>query len=181
MRRRRKRNRNKRDLKKHLRRREAALDFQLRRFLAGYDPTQPLEKGDGEPGENFRLLLRLRWLIHTFIYVRLELAPWWGNRRRFLEHFDVDEVRVREDGVELLGDMVWWAQGREATGEWWPADHEPHRAGFYKVLLRGVPGGGCWVMEPVRVSMRLADAPWRNASYEFEFGRGSTYLKFKSR
>ncbi|HEX8285631.1 MAG TPA: hypothetical protein VF588_19910 [Pyrinomonadaceae bacterium] len=180
MRRRRKwRKASKRDLKKHLRRREAALDVWLRRFLAGYDPARPLDNGEGEGGENFRLLLRLRWLIFTFIYVRLELSPWWGGRRRFLEHFDVDEVRVEGQSVELVGDMVWWAEGPEAAGEWWPPDHEPRRTGVYKVKIRGDLGGGRWVVEPVRVRMSAARVPWRNASYEIEFGRGSTYLKIR--
>jgi hypothetical protein len=182
--RRRKRLRSKRSLKKHLRQREAALDRLLRHFLANFDPTRPLDEGYKDPGENFRLLLRLRWLIFTFIHVRLELTHWWGNRKRFLEHFDVDEVRVGDGYVELVGDMVWWAQGREAEGEWWPADHEPHGTGFYKVKLRGDLDGGFgafWVVEPVRVRMRVAEVPWRNAAYEIEFGRGSTYLKIKSR
>jgi hypothetical protein len=169
----------KRDLKKHLRRREAALDRWLRRFLAGYDPALPLDNGEGDGGENFRLLLRLRWLIFTFIHVRLELTPWWGGRRRFLEHFDVDEVKIEGESVELVGDMVWWAEGREAVGEWWPADHEPHRTAVYKVKIRGDLDGGFWVVEPVRVRMSVARAAWRHAAYEIEFGRGSTYLKIK--
>lgn len=166
--------RSRRHLKKHLRRREAELARRLRRFLEGYDPSKP---HDDERGENFRLLLRLRWLVFTFIYVRLRLAPWWSNRRRFLEHFDVDEVKVEGGGVELSGDMVWWAEGRDAAGEWWPPDHEPHPTGVYKVKIRGDLGGGHWVLEPVRVRMRLPSAPWRGAPYEIEFGRGSTYLK----
>jgi hypothetical protein len=181
MRRRRKQIRSRRNLKKYLRRREAGLDRWLRRFIEGYDPAQPLDNGEGEKGENFRLLLRLRWLIFSFIYVRLRLTPWWGNRRRFLEHFDVDEVKIEGGCVELAGDMVWWAEGREASGEWWPADHEPHRTGVYKVKIRGDLDGGYWVLEPVKVRMRVAEAPWRNAAYEIEFGRGSTYLKIKSR
>jgi hypothetical protein len=178
--RRHKRRLGRRDLKKHLRRREAALDVWLRRFLAGYDPARPLDPDEGGE-ENFRLLLRLRWLIFTFIHVRLELTPWWGNRGRFLEHFDVDEVRVGGGVVELFGDMVWWARGREAAGEWWPPDHEPRPTGVYKVKIRGELEGGYWVLEPVRVRMSVAGAPWRNASYEIEFGRGSTYLKVRSR
>jgi hypothetical protein len=179
--RRRKWRRNKRELKKHLRQREAALDRLLRHFLANFDPTRSLDGGHQDPGENFWLLLRLRWLIFTFIHVRLELTPWWGNRKRFLEQLDVDEVRVGDGRVELVGEMVWWAQGREAEGEWWPADHEPHRTGFYKVKLRGDLDGGGWVVEPVRVSLRVAKVPWRNAAYDIEFGVGSTYLKIKSR
>lgn len=157
------------------------MDVWLRRFLDGYDPALPLDNGEGDGGENFRLLLRLRWLIFDFIHVRLRLKPWWGNRRRFLEHFDVDEVKVERDGVELVGDMVWWARGAEAAGVWWPPDHEPHRAGIYKVKIRGDLAGGKWVVEPVRVRLRVSRSPRRNASYEIEFGRGSTYLKTKSR
>lgn len=179
--RRRRRIRSRRDLKKYLRRREAELDRWLRRFIDGYDPSLPLGRDGGDPGGNFRLLLRLRWLIYAFVHVRLKLAPWWGNRRRFLEHLDVDEVKVEGGRVELIGEMVWWAEGREAAGEWWPADHEPHPTGVYKVKIRGDLGGGFWVLEPVRVRMRLAEAPWRRAAYEIEFGRGSTYLEIKSR
>ena len=168
-------------MKKYLRRREAELDRRLRRFLEGFDPSQPLDRDGADPGENFRLLLRLRWLIHSFISVRLELTPWWGNRRRFLEHLDVDEVKVEGGRVELVGDMVWWAGGSEAAGEWWPADHEPRPTGVYKVKIRGDLEGGRWVVEPVRVRMRVAEAPWRHAAYEIEFGRGSTYLKMKSK
>ncbi|MET0650643.1 MAG: hypothetical protein ABW208_28880 [Pyrinomonadaceae bacterium] len=181
MRRRRKRIRSRRDLKKYLRRREAELDESLRHFLAGYDPSQSLDRDDADPGENFRLLLRLRWLIYSFIYVRLRLAPWWGNRRRFLENFDVDEARIEGGSVELVGDMVWWAEGRDAVGEWWPADHEPHPTGVYKVKLRGDLDGGYWVLEPVRVKLSAAEVPGRGAQYEIEFGSGSTYLKIKSK
>lgn len=157
------------------------LDVWLRRFLEGYDPAGPLDNGEGDRGENFRLLLRLRWLIFTFIHVRLELTPWWGGRRRFLEHLDVDEVNIAGGSVELVGDMVWWAEGREAeAGDWWPPDHETHPTGVYKVKIRGDLGGGRWVVEPVRVRMSVARVAWRKASYEIEFGRGSTYLKIKS-
>ena len=177
----RKRIRSRRVLKKHLRRKEAELDKWLRHFLDGYDPSRPLDRDDGDPGENFRLLLRLRWLVYSFIYVRLKLTPWWGNRRRFLELFDVDDVKVQGGSVELEGDMVWWAEGVDAAGEWWPADHEPHPTGVYKVKLRGDLDGGYWVLEPVRVKLSVAEAPGRNARYEIEFGSGSTYLKIKSR
>lgn len=164
-------------MKKHLRRREAELGGRLRRFLEGFDPARPLVEEGRDPGENFRLLLGLRHLIYSFIHVRLELKPWWGNRRRFLENFDVDEVKVEGGRVELAGEMVWWAVGREAEGEWWPADHEPRRARVYKVKMRGDLGGGLWVSEPVRVRLSLPEVPRRNAAYEIEFGRGSTYLK----
>ncbi len=171
-----KRRRSRRHLKKYLRRREAQLALWLRGFLEGYDPSRP---HDDPGGENFRLLLRLRWLVHAFVHTRLLLAPWWGKRRRFLEHLDVDEVRLSPRGVELKGEMVWWAEGREAEGEWWPPDHEPRPTGFYKVKLRGDLGGGRWVLEPVRVRMRLPSAPRRGAGYEIEFGRGSTHMKIR--
>jgi hypothetical protein len=165
-------------LKKYLRRREALLDRWLRRFLDAYDPAAPLDNGEGEGGANFQLLLRLRWLIFTFVHTRLELTPWWGGRNRFLEHFDVDAVKTGPGVVELTGDMVWWAQGREAAaGGWWPPDHEPRRTGVYKVKIRGDLGGGRWVVEPVRVRMRVARVPRRDASYEIDFGYGSTYRK----
>ena len=55
--------------------------------------------------------------------------------------------------------MVWWAEGSEAAGEWWPTDHEPHRTAVYKVKRRGDLGGGRWVVEPVRVRMSVARVP----------------------
>ncbi|MDQ3819669.1 MAG: hypothetical protein M3362_18610, partial [Acidobacteriota bacterium] len=113
-------------------------------FLDSFDTEKPL---DDE--RNFHLLLKLRWLIYEFIYVRLKLNPKWMKKKWFLELPDVDFVRIENGGVELSGDIVWWAEGKDAVGEWWPADHAPHRTGVYKVKIRGDLDGGYWVTEPV--------------------------------
>ena len=100
------RKRNRRYLKKYLRRREKELGKYLSLFLDGFDAGRPLDDES-----NRRALLKLRWLIHDFIYVRLKLNPRWMRKRWFLELFDVDSTRLNSAGVELSGDVVWWAEG----------------------------------------------------------------------
>jgi hypothetical protein len=170
------RKRSKRYLRKYLRRREKVLGKHLSLFLDGFDAERPLDDES-----NFHLLLKLRWLIYDFIYVRLKLNPRWMRKKWFLELFDVDSVRVKNGGVEFSGDIVWWAEGKDAEGEWWPADHEPHRTGVYKVKIRGDMDGGDWVVEPVTAKLRKSKLPKRNAGYEIDFGKGSTYMKINSR
>ena len=148
----------------------------LRAFLDGFDPERPL---GGQ--RNFRPLLSLRWLIHDFINARLRLNRGWAAKRYFLELFDVDGLEVRDGVVELTGDIVWWAEGKDAAGEWWPPDHVPRPTGAYKVKIRGDLGGGFWVVEPVIAKLWEARKPGRNAGYEIEFGAGSTYMRIKSK
>ena len=170
------RKRSKRYLKKYLRRREKALEKYLSLFLDGFDAGKPLDDES-----NFRLLLKLRWLIYDFIYVRLKLNPKWMRKKWFLELFDVDSVKIQNGGVKFSGDIVWWAEGKDAVGEWWPSDHEPHRTGVYKVKIRGDLDGGYWVVEPVTATLRKPKIPKHNTGYEIDFGKGSTYMKIRSR
>lgn len=172
-----KRRRSRRYLKKYLRRREAQLDARLRALVEGFDPALPPD----EEGKNFELLLRLRWLVYDFVHVRLRLTRWWGSRRRFLELPDFDDVKVAGGAVELKGDIVWWADGAEAVGRWWPPDHEPHPTGVYKMKLRGDMRGGHWVLEPFNARLSLSETPGRVAAYEIEFGKGNTFLKVRNR
>jgi hypothetical protein len=169
------RRRNKRYLKKSLRRREKQLDAHLRRFLDGLDSEQPLEEES-----NFRLLLKLRWLITDFIYLRLKLHRGWKDGW-FLDLFDVIELKTTGEGVELTGDIVWWVEGKGADTAWIPADHESHPTGVYKVKIRGDINGGQWVVEPVSARLKRAKVLKRNAVYVIEFGKGSTYMKIESR
>lgn len=163
-------------MKKYLRRKERELGEHLSLFLEGFDAGKP-------PGEepNRRALLKLRWLVYAFIYVRLKLNPAWARKKWFLELFDVDSASVNGRRVELSGDMVWWAEGKDAEGEWWPADHEPRWTGVYKVKIRGDLDGGYWVIEPVSARLTEPATPNRDAAYEIEFGTGSTYMKIRSR
>ena len=170
------RRRSKRWLKKYLRSRERQLATHLGLFLNGFNPGQSL---DDEL--NFRLLLKLRWLVYDFIWVRLKLHPAWRERRWFLDLFDVDQVQVRGDGVELAGDIVWWPEGKDALGEWWPRDHQPYPTRPYKAKIRGDLMGGHWVLEPVRATLKMPRTSKRRGEYEIEFGVGSTYLKVTSR
>jgi hypothetical protein len=169
------RRRNKRYVKKSLCRREKQLDEHLARFLDGFDSKQAPDEES-----NYRLLLNLRWMVNDFIYLRLKLNRAW-KKNRFLDLFDVAEVKATSDSVELKGDIVWWAEGVGANLEWVPADHEPHPTGVYKVKIRGDMKGGRWVVEPVTARLRRAKVRKRNAVYSVEFGRGSTYMKIESR
>jgi len=159
-----------------LRSREQALDKYLRLFLDCFNSEQPL-KAEG----NFRLLLELTWLINSFIFVRLKLNPKWMKKQWFLDLLDVDDIKIKRDEVEIVGDIVWWAEGKDAVGKWWLPDHEPHWTGTYKVKIRGDLAGGYWVVEPVIANLQKAKFLKKNAAYEIEFGKGSTYMKVRSR
>jgi hypothetical protein len=165
------RRRNKRYLKKRLRLRERQLGNAVSRFVDKFEPQRSL---DDE--YNFQLLLKLRWLINDFIYLRLKLHPLWMRKEWFLDLLDVDDVTVRNSSVVLVGNAVWWAQGKDAAGEWWPADHEPHKTGPYKIKLRGDLSGGRWVLEPVKAELKMPRRAKRSAVYRVEFGQGSTYM-----
>jgi hypothetical protein len=133
---------NRRDLKKSLRKRERELGKYLPLFLERFDARRPLEDE-----QNRRPLLKLRGLVTGFIYLRMRARPGWAGKNWFLDLFDVESVRVDEGGVELAGDIVWWMEGRDAVGEWWPTDREPRPTGVYKVKIRGgLDGGGRWVV-----------------------------------
>src|SRR4028119_1636075 len=144
------RRRNKRYLKKRLRRREKQLGAHLGRFLDGFDSKQPLEEES-----NFHLLLHLRWLVNDFLYLRLKLHRGW-REGWFLDLFDVVEVKTNGEGVELTGDIVWWVEGKGAETVWIPADHEPRQIGVHKIKIRGDMRGGRGGREPG--SARLARA-----------------------
>jgi hypothetical protein len=175
--------RSKRGLKKYLRRKEHQLNSALQKFIDDFDRTievQTLEPTSSPASERqFRLLLKLRWLSYEFLWVRLKLHPMWRHKRWFLELFDVEEITINQTSVMLTGEIIWWAKGKDAVGEWWPSDHDPHRMGFHRIKLRGDPidGDGKWVIEPMRVTLKLATTPKRVATYDLEFGYGSTYLR----
>jgi len=171
----RKRNNNK-YTRKLLRYREKQLQDYLDRFLNRFDPQQP-----EDDKSNFQLLLNLRWLVYDFIYLRLKLNPNWQKKQWFLDLFDVEQIRIENGNVELIGDMVWWAEGKDAENEWWQADHEPHWVGRYKKKMRGDLSGGYWVIERVSANLKKAEVEGRRAGYEIEFGRGSTYMNIKSK
>jgi hypothetical protein len=162
-------------VKKSLRRREKQLDEHLARFLDGFDSKQAQDEES-----NYRLLLNLRWIVSDFIYLRLKLNRAW-KKNRFLDLFDVAEVKAARDSVELKGDIVWWAEGVGANLEWIPADHESHPTGVYKIKIRGDMNGGRWVVEPVSARLRRAKGSKCDAGYVVEFGRGSTYMKIESK
>ena len=174
----------KRELKRSLRSREKELNTALLNFLADYDFSLAFDAEDRIETEatekQFRLLLKLRWLVYDFLWIRLKLHPAWRNKQWFLELFDVDEIRIENEHVILKGDIVWWAQGQDAIGQWWPADHEAHSDGFYKIKLRGDMKNGYWLVEPMSAILKPAKNAKRVATYQVEFGFGSTYLKVKN-
>jgi hypothetical protein len=171
--------RSKRRWKKHLRSREQKLNQALQQFIEGFDlafdVNDPNPTSSPEKERNFRLLLRLRHLTFSFLWIRLKLHPAWRNKQWFLELPDFEDIEINQDRVLLTGDIIWWAEGKDAIGQWWPADHDPQRMGFYKMKLRG--DAGKWVIEPMRVMLKLAATPKRVATYDLEFGYGSTYLR----
>jgi hypothetical protein len=171
----------KRQLKKYLRKREGQLNAALHSFLADYDFSLALDNDNPtetpESEKQFRLLLRLRWLIYDYLWVRLKIDPRWRSKQWFLDLFDVDEVRIENENVYLTGDIVWWAEGKDAQGQWWPSDHEAKATGIYKIKIRGDLNGGKWVVEPMTALLRLAKTAKHDARYQIEFGYGSTYLK----
>ena len=175
--------RSKRKLKKYLRSKETQLNGALHSFIENFAPAidvSQLEPSSSPESERqFHLLLRLQWLCFHFLWVRLKLHPLWRGKRWFLELFDVEQVSITSNAVTLTGEIIWWAEGEDAVGEWWPPDHDPHSMGFHRIKLRGDPaeGDGKWVIEPMRVTLKLATTPKRNATYDLEFGYGSTYLR----
>jgi hypothetical protein len=173
--------RSKRQLKKYLRKREGQLNGALLAFLADYDFSLALNDENpmatSESEKQFRLLLRLRWLIYDYLWVRVKIDSRWRNKQWFLELFDPDGVRIENENVYLTGDIVWWAEGKDAQGQWWPEDHPAQPTGVYKLKIRGDLNGGRWVVEPMTVWLRLAKGAKHNALYQIEFGYGSTYLK----
>lgn len=131
------RRKTKRHLKKYLRQREKELNKHLSRFLNDFDLTRSF---DDE--ENFKPLLKIRWQIYELIYIRLKLHPRWIGKQWFLDLLDVDNLKIENNSVWFTGDIVWWAEGKDAVGEWYPADHEPQKTRPYKEKIRGNLDGG---------------------------------------
>lgn len=172
-----KRKSSKKALKKRLRAREKELQKYLCLFLERFNPELSFD----DPN-NFRPLLKLRWFINDFLYLRLKIHPAWASKQWFLELFDVDDIKIKGSNVELTGDIVWWAEGKDAVGEWWPDDHEPHRLAPYKIKIRGdIRSGGYWILEPLTARLKKSALPKHNARYEIEFGHGHTFMKIKSK
>lgn len=173
----------KRNWKKRLRSCERELNSALQQFIEGFDLAFDINDPDptlsAEKEKHFRLLLRLRHLTFSFLWIRLKLHPAWRKKQFFLELPDFENIEINRDGVTLAGDIIWWAEGKDAIGQWWPSDHEPQAIGFYKIKLRGDvrEDSGKWVIEPIRVKLKLATIPKRVATYDLEFGYGSTYLR----
>lgn len=180
------RKKGKRASKKSLRRRESQLNAALMSFINNYDPSITISNDDDpvstpEKERQFRILLRLRWLINAFLFLRLKHHPAWRNKQWFLDLFDVDSVAIENDLVILKGDIVWWALGNDAIGNWWPSDHRAYRTGIYKVKIRGDMMQGYWVIEQLTATLQLSRMKKRVANYDLEFGFGNTYLKYSNK
>ena len=120
------------------------------------------------------MMLPIRWALFGLTYGHLKLTRDWGKRSWFLELPDIDTITKigrPESGFQLSGEIIWWAEGKDAEGEWWPQDRIPDVTKW----------GGKYVAEPFEARVFPLWHKKRGLSYEIEFGQGSTYQLFTNR
>jgi hypothetical protein len=145
-----------RELKKRRRRKEPRLKEALKFWLED-DP----QNRDDRP---------LRWALDDLLDFHLRTSPWWAQGRKFVELPDIRSVSFGDAAafVRIEGSVIWWAEGKDAEGEWWPDDRVPERTRH----------GGRYMVEPVAVDVLPAWGLKRRPRYRISFGRGTTQRWF---
>src|SRR5262245_31198954 len=136
--------------------------------------------------ELFRKLLPIRWSLYGLTYNYLVLDRKWKWKDFFLEYPDITDITANADGasrVVVTGEFIWWAEGKDRIGKWWPADRTPHKQirvrGQDESHLEVVPAPelekGGFLVEPFEAVIWPAWTRKRGLKYRIEFGKGTTF------
>lgn len=134
----------------------------------------------------FRILLPIRWSLYGLTYNHLVLDKKWKWNDFFLEYPDITDITVNDDGasrVVVIGEFIWWAQGKDGIGKWWPADRAPYKqirvreqdeSHLEVVQVPELEKGG-FLVEPFEAIVQPAWNKKRGLKYRIEFGKGTTF------
>src|SRR5262245_30989706 len=111
--------------RKYRHRDETRLKKSLRKFLDYEASVEVVNEED-----LFKILLPIRWSLYGLTYNHLILDRTWKWKDFFLEYPDITGITSNNAGatrVVVTGAFIWWAEGKDGVGKWWPADRAPYK------------------------------------------------------
>jgi hypothetical protein len=134
----------------------------------------------------FRILLPIRWSLYGLTYNHLVLDRKWKWKDFFLEYPDITDITANGDGssgVVIVGEFIWWAEGKDWVGKWWPADRAPYKQirvciedqSHLEIVQAPELEDGGFLVEPFEAIIWPAWNKKRGLKYRIEFGKGATY------
>src|SRR5262245_55311899 len=106
--------------RKYRRRDEIRLKEAIGNFLEFVASIEAVNEKD-----MFSIVLPIRWSLYGLTYNHLILDRKWKWKDFFLEYPDITGITVTDDDayrVVITGEFIWWAEGKDRIGKWWPAD-----------------------------------------------------------
>ena len=134
----------------------------------------------------FRILLPIRWSLYGLTYNHLVLDRKWKWKDFFLEYPDITDINANGDGaseVVIVGEFIWWAEGKDGVGKWWPADRAPYKQirvriqdqSHLEIIQDPELETGGFLVEPFEAVVWPAWNRKRGLKYRIEFGKGATF------
>lgn len=159
----------KRDIRKRRSSNEPRLKEALRAYLK-FTASNTTPTVD----ETFKVVRPIRWALFGLTYDHLKLTRDWSRRNWFLELPDITAIKFSKESntiCEIDGEIIWWAEGKDAEGEWWPQGRTPNENRW----------GGKYMVEPFRAKVFPMWNKKHGLKYEIKFGGGSSYKFFTNR
>jgi len=167
--------------RKYRHRDETRLKKALRNYL---DYEASIETVNEE--DLFRILLPIRWSLYGLTYNHLVLDRKWKWKDFFLEYPDLTDINANDQAasrIAITGEFIWWAEGKDGIGKWWPADREPSKQirvrvqdeSHLEVVQAPELEKGGFLVEPFEAVIWPAWNKKRGLKYRIKFGKGSTY------
>ncbi|HEY7181557.1 MAG TPA: hypothetical protein VIC84_09065 [Blastocatellia bacterium] len=136
----------------------------------------------------FRVLLPIRWSLYGLTYNHLVLDRKWKWKDFFLEYPDITDITAIDgeaSRVVITGEFIWWAEGKDRVGKWWPADRSPHKQirvregneSHLEVVQAPELEEGGFLVEPFEAVIWPAWNRKRGLKYRIEFGKGTIFRR----
>jgi hypothetical protein len=134
----------------------------------------------------FRILLPIRWSLYGLTYNHLVLDKKWKWKDFFLEYPDITDITANDElasRMVITGEFIWWAEGKDGIGKWWPADRDPYKQirvrekdeSHLEVVQAPDLEKGGFLVEPFEAIVQPAWNKKRGLKYRIEFGKGTTF------
>jgi hypothetical protein len=133
----------------------------------------------------FRKLLPIRWSLYGLTYNHLVLDRKWKWKDFFLEYPDLTDISANDKAaarIAITGEFIWWAEGKDGIGKWWPADRAPYKQirvrvqdeSHLEIVQAHELEKGGFLVEPFEAVIWPAWNKKRGLKYRIKFGKGST-------
>jgi hypothetical protein len=167
--------------RKYRRRDEMRLKIALRNYLDYEASVEAVNKED-----LFRILLPIRWSLYGLTYNHLILDRKWKWKDFFLEYPDITDITANDGNssrVVITGEFIWWAEGKDGVGKWWPADRVPYKQirvrtqddSHLEIIQEPELEKGGFLVEPFEAVVWPDWNKKHELKYRIEFGKGATF------